>query len=115
MITNQTERNVTVNENMRGGTGRVVIEHLLDKDGLYGKGRLYARITLKPGCTIGYHTHEGEMETFYVLKGTAEYNDNGNTVTLAAGDMAYTPAGAGHAVANAGEGDLEMLALIVYE
>ena len=114
MIKRKDDLSITVNEKMRGGEGSVAIEHLLDKDGLYGKGRLYARITLKPGCSIGYHVHEGEMETFFILHGSAIYNDNGTQVELAAGDMAYTPDGCGHAVENAGDEDMVMMALIVY-
>jgi quercetin dioxygenase-like cupin family protein len=114
MITRQNELKTTVNEQMRGGTGSVVIEHLLDAEGLYGKGRLYARVTLKQGCSIGYHIHEGEAETFYIIKGTADYDDNGTPSVLYAGDVAYTPAGSGHAITNNGEEDVVMIALIVY-
>jgi quercetin dioxygenase-like cupin family protein len=113
MVIKPSERKITVNEQMRGGNGSVVIEHLLDRDGLYGKGRLYARITLKPGCSIGYHVHEGEMETFYILKGTVTYDDNGTPQELTAGDVAYTADGEGHSVSNNGGTDVEMLALII--
>jgi quercetin dioxygenase-like cupin family protein len=114
MIYKKDGRNITINENMRGGTGSVVIEHLLDKDGLNSKGRLYARVLLKPGCSIGHHVHEGEIEAFYILKGTAEYSDNGEKVTITVGDVAYTADGEGHAIENNGTEDLEMMALIIY-
>ena len=114
MIRRKDSTCVVVNEKMRGGDGRVVIEHLLDKDELHGKGRLYARLTLKQGCSIGYHVHEGEMETFYVIKGTASYNDNGTQVELQCGDVAYTPDGCGHSVSNNHAEDLELIALIVF-
>ena len=115
MIFKEEGRKVTVNEAMRGGVGSVRIEELLNKEGLYDKGRLFARITLKPGCSIGYHVHEGEMEAFYILNGSAQYDDNGTTVTLVPGDIAYTPDGNGHSVANNGSEDVEMLALILYK
>lgn len=114
MIQRQDMLSITINKEMRGGDGSVVIEHFLDKEKLYGKGRLYARITLQPGCSIGYHTHEDEMETFYVIKGTAEYDDNGTKALLFPGDIAYTPDGHGHSVANKGTEDVELIALIVY-
>ncbi|MCL2707873.1 MAG: cupin domain-containing protein [Defluviitaleaceae bacterium] len=113
MIKKKEELCVAVNEKMRGGEGSVIIEHLLDKDGLCQKGRLYARVVLKPGCSIGYHTHEGETETYYIMKGTASYNDNGAETTLTVGDVAYTPDGCGHGVKNGGTVDLEMIALII--
>lgn len=114
MIRHQQERAVSVNENMRGGNGTVTIEHILAKDDMNDKGRLFARIILKPGCSIGYHTHENESETFYVVKGTATYDDNGTPTQLKPGDMSYTPAGSGHSVANNGDEDVELIALILY-
>lgn len=68
---------------------------------------------LAPGCSIGYHEHQGESETFYILAGEARYNDNGTEVTLSPGDCAHTASGQGHSIANAGETPLEFIALIV--
>ena len=104
-----------INENMRGGDGSVKIEHLLTPEELNNKGRLFAKISLEPGSSIGFHVHEGEMESFFIIKGEAQYDDNGETVTLKPGDTTYTPAGAGHAVKSTGSETLEMLALILYE
>ena len=98
---------------MRGGDGSVLIENLIDADEMYGKGRLCARVSLKPGCSIGYHRHENEMEMFYVISGSAEYDDNGTKTELTAGDVAYTPDGCGHSVKNTGDRDFEMVALII--
>ena len=78
-----------------------------------GHGRLFAKMTLEPGCSIGWHEHHGESETFYILAGAARYCDNGEWVTLRAGDCAYTPSGEGHSIANAGTQPLEFMALIV--
>ena len=55
-----------VNVAMRGGDGQVRVESLLTKEEMYEKGRLFGRLTLEPGCSIGQHEHNGEMETFYV-------------------------------------------------
>jgi len=114
LIKKQSDLQITINEQMRGGEGSVIIKHLLDSEGLYDKGRLCAHVIIKQGCSIGYHVHEGEMETYYVIKGTALYNDNGETVELHAGDVTYTPDGSGHAIANNNAEDLELLALIIY-
>ena len=113
MIKRQNDLQVTVNEKMRGGEGSVIIKHLLDKEGLYEKGRLYGHFVLKQGCSTGYHVHEGEMETFYVIKGKAVYNDNGTEMELNVGDVAYTPDGSGHAIANHSAEDLELIALVI--
>ena len=47
---------------MRGGKGNVELLHILGEDGLNQRGRLFAEITLEPGCSIGYHEHHGESE-----------------------------------------------------
>ena len=104
-----------INENMRGGVGQVKIEHLLSQEELNNKGRLFAKITLEPGSSIGFHVHENEMESFYIISGEVEYDDNGETVTLKPGDTTHTAPGTGHAVKNTGDVTLEMIALILVE
>ena len=99
---------------MRGGEGSVKIEHLLTMDELNVKGRLFAKITLEPGTSIGNHVHEGEMESFFILSGQAQYDDNGETTTLYPGDTTHTPSGSGHAVKNEGKETLELIALILF-
>ncbi len=101
-------------ENMRGGNGTVEITNFASPEELNNKGRLFANITLKPGCSIGYHVHEKDSELFYLIKGEALYNDNGVAVPVSAGDVMLCPAGTGHAIANNGEADVEICAVIVY-
>ena len=102
-------------EKMRGGDGVATIEHLLAPDELYGKGRLFAAITLPPGASIGSHVHDGEMEAFYVLDGTAEYGDGIETATLLPGDTTLTLSGEGHTVRTVGDAPLKLLALILFK
>ena len=102
------------NEKMRGGNGTVEITNFATPEELNNKGRLFANITLKPGCSIGYHVHEADSELFYLMKGEALYNDNGVECTLTAGDVMICPAGTGHSIANNGEEDAEVIAIIVY-
>ena len=102
------------NEKMRGGNGTVAITNFATPDELNNKGRLFANITLPPGCGIGFHTHEGESELFYVMKGEVLYNDNGTECICTAGDVMVCPAGSGHAVTNNGEETAELCAVILY-
>ncbi len=102
-----------VREHMRGGDGEVIIKHILDDEQLNEKCRLYGEVTLAPGCSIGYHEHHGESETFYILSGTGEFNDNGETRTVNPGDITVTADGCGHALKNTGESDLVLMALIL--
>lgn len=97
------------------GTGEITVRNLLSgPEALYHKGRVFAHTTVHPGSTIGYHVHTDESETYYILKGTACYNDNGTMVTLGPGDVAHTPPGEGHGISASGDEPVEMIALILY-
>ena len=100
-------------ENMCGGEGCVVIKHILGKEELNGKCGLYAEVTIGKGCSLGYHEHHGESETYYILSGKGIYSDNGELRMVEAGDMTFTPDGKGHALTNAGEENLVFMALII--
>ena len=102
------------NEKMRGGNGTVEITSFATPEELNNKGRLFANITLNPGCSIGFHIHENESELFYVMKGDVLYNDNGAECVLGAGDVMVCPAGTGHGIACHGEEAAEVCAVIVY-
>jgi quercetin dioxygenase-like cupin family protein len=91
----------------------VEIRVLAEPDEMFGAGRLYAHITVAPGAALDYHRHEGEMESFYVVKGTCRVRDNEDTVVLREGDMLITPDGENHAVYNDGGEPVELIALIV--
>ena len=114
MIRKAAECKKEYRENMRGGDGTVELTSFASSEELYNKGRLFANITLKPGCSIGYHVHEKDSELFYLMKGEALYNDNGVECTVSAGDVMLCPAGAGHAIANKSEETVELCAVIVY-
>ena len=102
-----------VRDNMRGGNGSVKIEHLWEPGTeMHGHNRMAARLTLPPGGSIGFHNHENEDEIFVIVKGVAEADDNGTISRLEAGDTLLTGNGAGHAIRNIGDEDLELVALI---
>lgn len=107
---------VEYREHMRDGEGTVKITNFITSPGdLNEKGRMFSRITLNPGCSIGYHVHEKDSEIFYFLTGKGIYSDNGEETEVSAGDVAFCPAGTGHSIRNAGTDVLEMVALIVYK
>ena len=114
MIRKAAECKKEYRENMRGGNGTVEITNFASPAELNDKGRLFANITLKPGCGIGFHVHEMDSELFYLMKGEALYNDNGVESLVRAGDVMLCPAGTGHAITNNGEEDVELCAVIVY-
>ena len=114
MIKKAAEFKTDYRENMRGGNGTVEITNFVTPAELNDKGRMFANITLKPGCGIGFHVHEGESELFYLMKGEVLYNDNGVEQVLTAGDVMICPAGTGHGVTNNGTETAELCAVIVY-
>ncbi len=115
MIRKKAECKTEFREHMRDGNGTVEITNFIESpDELNKKGRMFSRITLKSGCSIGFHVHEGDSELFYILSGKAEYNDNGTVKTVEAGDVTICPAGTGHGIENKSEETVELIAVIVY-
>ena len=115
MIRRASECKEELREHMRDGHGTVKLTSLISGPAeLNDKGRLFSKITLEPGCSIGFHIHENDAELFYFIKGTGEYSDNGVIHTVAAGDVAICPAGTGHSIANKSDEILELVAVIVY-
>ena len=104
-----------IKENANGGKGRVVLKHILDEKELNGKCKMYAEVTIAPGDSLGYHVHHGESETYYIIKGQGEYNDNGTIRQVTAGDKTFTPDGFGHGIANNGDTDLVFMSLIIFD
>ncbi len=49
-------------------------------------------------ASIGKHYHSEETEYYYIIRGEAEYDDNGTMCTLRAGDIAACKGGEYHAV-----------------
>ena len=100
---------------IRGGNGEVLLRALLNGDEeMNGKGRMFDIITVEPGQSVGFHQHSGDSETFYILSGTATYNDNGTTVELRPGDVALCRDGESHALENNGAEPVSLIALILY-
>ncbi len=100
---------------MFGGAGEV--EHhrlLLGAEEMYGKGRLFNHVVIRPGCELGWHVHHGDGETYYILRGRGEYSDNGTLIEVGPGDVMYVGDGEGHSMKAVGDEPLEMIALILY-
>ncbi len=106
---------IDVVKNMAGGDGEVTICRLLGEKELNGKCGLYAQVTIQPGSSLGYHVHHNESETYYILSGEAEYNDNGTPRMVKAGDVTYPPAGCGHGLRPVGDQPVVFMALIIYD
>lgn len=112
-MTSNGDRIVERIDEMCGGKGHITIERLLNEQELNGKCGLYAKVTIGPNCSLGYHEHHGETETYYMLSGEGSYNDNGTMIPAKAGDVFFCKDGDGHALENTGETDIVFMALII--
>ena len=102
-------------QNMCGGEGCVIIERILNEKQLNGKCGLYARVTIPAGSSLGYHEHHGESETYFIISGEGEYDDNGKKRTVRAGDVTFTPDGCGHGLKPVGSEPIVFMALIIFD
>lgn len=116
MVRKNLDKEVNSYTHKFGGDGFITVRSLINNDKeLNDKGRVFAHTTLLPGCSIGYHVHQGDTEIYYIYSGLAEYNDNGTICTVEAGDVTFTPSGEGHGIKNIGNVPLEIIALIIYD
>lgn len=104
-----------VKKNANGGAGQISVKYILNEQELNGKGKMLSEVTIGPGCSLGYHEHHNESETYYIIKGQGEYNDNGTIRPVTVGDKTFTPDGCGHGMANNSDSDLVFIALIIYD
>ena len=77
MIKRAEELQREVRKEMLGGQGDVTLVHLLQGEEFQGKGRLFSHNIINPGCSVGFHQHNGDVEAYYVLKGQGVFDDNG--------------------------------------
>lgn len=114
MIRKKSELQVEVKENLTGGVGKVKLESILKVEELKGKGRLFKRVTLPVGSSIGVHDHTTDFEVYYILRGKGKVFDNGKFVEVNEGDVIYTADGEEHSIENIGEEELEFVAVVLY-
>jgi mannose-6-phosphate isomerase-like protein (cupin superfamily) len=113
MIRKSEQMEHDIKASLRGGVGHVVLTTLLTPGEYKGKSRMVAHIAIEPGNSIGDHVHEGEEEIYYILRGTADFDDNGKVSRVAAGDVCLTIGGEHHSIANAGTDTLELMAVVL--
>jgi quercetin dioxygenase-like cupin family protein len=69
------------------------------------------RVRVPPGCRIGFHTHENQVEMVYVLSGQAELAFSGQEKPFGPGQMVAIPAGLEHSLINRGSENVEILTI----
>lgn len=103
-------------EHLAGGKGTCTVCSIVTKDELLGHGRLYSKVIVPPGASLGFHQHIGETEPYYILSGEGNFTDNDGTVTkVGPGDCCIIEPGQSHGIANTGTENLEFMALVYYD
>ena len=113
MIRKPEEMEIETRDQMRGGKGRVTIQHLIEKEDFTATTRLCARLTLPPGAGIGIHRHDAEDEIFLIIKGAGILDDGHSRTRVTEGDAVLTGNGESHSLENDGTENLEVLAVII--
>ncbi len=113
MIRTPEDMTIEIRQRLMDGNGSVEVQHLFTKDELKGKCRMFAKITLAPGSSVGKHRHEGEEEVYYLLEGQATVTDNGQSRLVGPGDAILTGDGGEHSIENTGESPLVFMAVIL--
>ncbi|WP_229207020.1 MULTISPECIES: cupin domain-containing protein [unclassified Duganella] len=75
---------------------------------------IQVRVDFAQGASFPKHSHPG-VEIAYVLSGVIEYEMNGKTFRLQAGESLYIPAGAVHSAKNVSSGTTSELATYLVE
>ena len=100
-------------ENLKGGEGHVLLERLIGEDVLDQKCKMFANVVVESGCSLGYHPHDGESETYYIISGSGIYQDNDKEYPVCAGDVLVCRLGNGHGIRNPHAEALRFVALII--
>ena len=112
MVIHRNEMKSEDKECLRDGEGNTHLTYLLDGS-TEKNARLFAEMTLNPGCSIGYHKHDSETEYYFILSGTGIVNDDGTEVQVNQGDSIITGNGASHSIKNSGSVPLVFQAVII--
>lgn len=100
-------------EHLAGGKGQAIIHTVVEGKDLGGVGRLYGKVVLEPGSSVGWHKHSGETEPYYILSGEGTFIDNDGSKTLVhAGDVCTIEDNQFHSIENNADENLEFMALI---
>lgn len=113
MIAKASKRVIDTEVSPCNGCGILKLERLFDSTTMPKNLKCYSRACLEPGACVGFHMHFGEAESYYILSGHGEYDDDGQVYPVEAGDLTYTSDGHGHGIKNTGSDVLEFIALII--
>lgn len=97
----------TVIPNFKNGEGTVEAKMFYD-----GNARIMLS-RIRPGSSIGFHTHDINSEVIFIVSGIGKAVWNGEEQILKAGSCHYCPKGTSHTLINTGDDDLVMYAAVI--
>ena len=103
-----------VKENPRGGKGRMITFPFVTQQEAHDTGRLFSKLELPAGASIGMHEHIGEFEIYYVISGTGVVCDGERDYVIEPGDMYLCDDGERHSLTNHGTETLTVIAVIPF-
>ncbi len=93
--------------NLNGGDGTVFAKVIPTETGSV----MYA--VVPPGSSIGFHTHENDMDFNFILSGTGVAICDGKEEALSPGTCHFCPKGSRHSIRNDGNSDLQIYIAVV--
>jgi quercetin dioxygenase-like cupin family protein len=91
------------------GRGMVKNASLYDAKDFGTNLRFIIYSELKPGTSIGYHTHENDEEVYVILEGKGIMTINGEPREVRAGDVILNKPYGSHGLENNSDTDLKIL------
>lgn len=113
MIKRKSDLKINEIEGLKGGFGRLKMIEILTATELKDEGKLFSRVILERGSSIGFHKHINDFEVYYILKGNGEVQEANEIYKVGEGDVVYTSHGEEHSLINTGQSELEMIAVII--
>ena len=101
-------------KNMRDGNGLCAVMNIIPSNEV-PHGRLFSKITIEKGCSIGAHDHVDETEYYWILRGEGIVTEIDGEKVVTAGDLVIPGGGASHAIRNEKDEPLEFMALILFD
>lgn len=114
LVKRENELRVQEVNHLRNGKGTAKIHHIIEGDELKNKGKMFSKIVLPKGASIGIHDHTEDFEVYYILKGKGLVDEGDKKIIVNVADSVYTADGKQHSIENIGESDLEMIAVVIY-
>ena len=114
MIKKSKDMQISIKENMRGGTGSVIAK-ILSAEGTVAHCRLFNEMRIEKGCSIGEHDHVNETEYYWITSGKGIVTEADGEKIVEKGDLVITGGGASHAIRNDEDEPLIFMALIILD